>query len=49
MSLQVLCWVISVILCVVAAVWDPGPRFRIGWLGVAFLALGFAVGGIALD
>lgn len=48
MSLQLLCWMFALVLFAVAAFWNPGPRVSLGWLGAAFLTLGFLVAGVAL-
>jgi hypothetical protein len=48
MSLQMLCWVIALVLFAVAAFWSPPVRPQLGWLGAAFLTLGFIVGGVTL-
>jgi hypothetical protein len=48
MTVQLLFWIIAAILFFIAAFWNPGPRVTLGWLGCAFLALGFIFGGLAI-
>lgn len=49
MTVAGVCWLVAVILAGLAAFGVGGTRVQLGWLGVAFVALGLLTTGVSID
>lgn len=45
MAIASVCYIVAVILCVLACFGVATPRLSLGWAGVAFIALGLLLSG----